>query len=374
MVLPQLREVLLSSWPEARLGTPRPRNVELLVRATGVSKVCCYVFPDDASEPHWVAKVPRSPADNAAFVREYALIQSLRLRGGNFLRATVPAPLWMTAVAGHIVAIEPFLRGRAMDEALLEAPGSASPAIRWCLDVALDWLLRSQVALLADPRPLCEVLVNRYLLEPIQQLRTFALLTSGERAFLDVVEDRIGQVARCPLPLVFSHGDFQPANILIDGRVVQVIDWEFGQPRGLPLMDVFGLLARVYARSRGLEEIDGYLDAYIDAFDSGFLEGGQFAELTAECVTRACRVLGVAPQWTALLFVMFLVNEANKYRTFLTRRAERGYVYLLRTRGGQAGISHAQQLARQKHVWLLGHLADQEKRLVFPTCVAPRAS
>jgi hypothetical protein len=272
--------------------------------------------------------------------------------------------MWMTAIAGHVVAIEPYIRGRPMDDLLVQAPDQ-DRSIRRCLDVALEWLLRSQVELVLSPRTLSEIQVRRYLLGPIRKLRTTARLTPAETAFLDVIEERIRRLASCPLPLVFNHGDFQPANILVEGRATHVIDWEFGEPLALPLMDVFGLLARVYARARGLEEIDSYLEDYIEAFDAAFLDSGRFALLSADSVARACRALQVDPDWTTLLFVLFLVNEANKYYAFLSRRAERGYVYLLRSRGGQTCRPYAEQLARQKHVWLLGHLAHQEERLVF---------
>jgi hypothetical protein len=271
----------------------------------------------------------------------------------------------MTVVAGHFVAIEPYLRGHRMDDLLVQTAGSPGASVRPCLDMALDWLLRSQLELRPNHQRLSETQVDRYLLRPVRQLKATARLTPLETEFLDRVEERISRLTPHPLPLVFNHGDFQPANILVNGRAIQVIDWEFGELLALPLMDVFGLLARTYAAFRGLEEIDGYLEDYLAAFDTVFSEGGRFADLSAQCVARACQALSVDPAWLPLLFALFLVNEANKYYAFLRRRGERGYVYLLRSRDGQTSRPYAEQLARQKYVWLLGHLAGNEDRVMF---------
>lgn len=213
--------------------------------------------------------------------------------------------------------------------------------------------------------PLAEEQIRTHLLMPIARLRATARLTAAELAYLERLSERVVELARRPLPLVFNHGDFRPGNILADGSSILVIDWEFGASTALPLMDVFGLLARTYARYHALEEIDGYLEDYLAAFEAVFFTGGRFALLTGEYVRRACRELNVDPAWVDALFALYLVTEANKYHGFLSHRAEKGYIYLLRSRAGGLETSHSDRLARQKNVWLLGHLAEHEGRLVF---------
>jgi len=365
-MLPQLRSYLLENWDALPLGGPRPQELTFLVQATGVSKLCCYLFADDASEPRWVAKMARSPRDNQLLAREYGLIRHLRQHGSAFVRETVPGPLLTTSIAGHLVGIEPYLPGRPMDGLLVRATRRGEAAVRAHLDRAVEWLLRSQQETPTQRGWLTGRQMYTHLLAPIAQLKAVARLTDAEEAYLDHLAERVADLAQQhPLPLVFNHGDFRPGNILVDGRSIQVIDWEFGAPEALPLLDVFSFLARSYARCRGLEEIDGYLEDYLAAFEAVFFEGGTFAGLTAAYVDRSCQVLGIDPAWVEALFALFLVVEANKFHTFLTHRAERGYVYLLRSRNGRTDGSYAEQLARQKNVWLLGHLAQHEERLVF---------
>ena len=364
-MLPQLRRYLLENWSELPLDGPQPRDLAFIVQGTGVSKLCCYVFPDEAAQPRWVAKVARSPRDNETLVREYELIEYLRRHGSDFVRATVPKPLLTAPICGHLVGIEAYFPGRPMDGLLVDLARRGQLEIGGFLDLALGWLLRSQRETAIRRGLLAEEQIHTHLLMPIAQLRATARLTAAELVYLERLSERVVELARRPLPLVFNHGDFRPGNVLADGSSILVIDWEFGASTALPLMDVFGLLARTYARCHALEEIDGYLEDYLAAFEAVFLVGGRFAQVTGEYVRRACRELNVDPAWVDTLFALHLVTEANKYHSFLSHRAEKGYIYLLRSRAGELGTSHTDRLARQKNVWLLGHLAKHEQRLVF---------
>ena len=59
------------------------------------------------------------------------------------------------------------------------------------------------------------------------------------------------------------------------------------------------------------------------------------------------------------------MNEANKYGAFLSRRAQTGYVFLMRSRHTSLSPHFGEQIARQKNVWLLGHLAAHKDRSVL---------
>ena len=110
-MLPQLRSYLLENRDNLLLDGPPPRSVDFLVQATGVSKLCCYVFIDNETQPRWVAKMMRSRIDNEILAREYGIIRYLRNHGSDFVRTTVPGPLFTTYIAEHLVGIEPYLTG-----------------------------------------------------------------------------------------------------------------------------------------------------------------------------------------------------------------------------------------------------------------------
>jgi len=365
-MIPQLRDYLLenrrSLWP----GMGKPRRLDFLVQATGISKVCCYVFVNDEAQPRWVAKMPRSPRDNGVLDHEYSVTRHLRETGSGYVRDTVAGPVLTATISGNLVGIEPYLQGRPMDGLMSVARSCDAPEVVNNLDLALDWLLRCQQSNLTPPHRLSEQELDIYLRWPIAYMKATSRLTPNEAAYLDTLLDDINRLADLPLPLVFKHGDFQPGNILVNGKAVNVIDWEFGAVLDLPLHDVFGFIARTYARYRGMEEMDGFLEDYIADFEAVFFADGEFTQYTRKHVEQACLALGVEEAWVRPLFALFIVNEANKYHALLSGRAERGYVYLLKRKAGDWQTPYTEQLARQKQVWLLGHLVENEDRLLFP--------
>jgi Ser/Thr protein kinase RdoA (MazF antagonist) len=253
-----------------------------------------------------------------------------------------------------------------MDGLMSVARSCDAPEVVDNLDLALDWLLRCQQSTLTQPHRLSEQELDTYLRGPIAYMKATSRLTPGEAAYLDTLQADTNRLADLPLPLVFKHGDFQPGNILVNGKAIHVIDWEFGAVLDLPLHDVFGFVARTYARYRGMEEMDGFLEDYIADFEAVFFADGEFTQYTRKHVEQARLALGVDEAWVRPLFALFIVNEANKYHALLSGRAERGYVYLLKSKTGEWQMPYTEQLARQKQVWLLGHLAKNEDRLLFP--------
>ena len=91
-MIPQLRKYLLENWQSLWPGVGKPRQLDFLVQATGISKVCCYVFVNDEAQPRWVAKMPRSPRDNGALADEYSVTRHLREAGSGYVRDTVAVP------------------------------------------------------------------------------------------------------------------------------------------------------------------------------------------------------------------------------------------------------------------------------------------
>jgi thiamine kinase-like enzyme len=365
-MIPQLRDYLLENWRSLWPGMGKPRQLDFLVQATGISKVCCYVFMNDEAQPRWVAKMPRSPRDNDVLAHEYSVTQHLREAGSGYVRDTIAGPVLTATISGNLVGIERYLQGRPMDGLMSVARSCDAPEVVDNLDLALDWLLRCQQSTLTQPHRLSEQELDTYLRGPIAYMKATSRLTPGEAAYLDTLQADTNRLADLPLPLVFKHGDFQPGNILVNGKAIHVIDWEFGAVLDLPLHDVFGFVARTYARYRGMEEMDGFLEDYIADFEAVFFVDGEFTQYTRKHVEQARLALGIDEAWVRPLFALFIVNEANKYHALLSGRAERGYVYLLKSKAAEWQTPYTEQLARQKQVWLLGHLAANEDRLLFP--------
>jgi hypothetical protein len=105
-----------------------------------------------------------------------------------------------------------------------------------------------------------------------------------------------------------------------------------------------------------LPDIDGSLEKYRAAFHEVFFARNWFSELVADYTRAYCKALHVTDAYIPLLFSLFVVNNVNHFHSFLTQRARRGYLYLLRG-APSSGQSWKQQVRRQAYVWLLGDIA-----------------
>jgi hypothetical protein len=322
-----------------------------------------------------VAKVARVPGENWVLNQEYALVAQLRQEGTEFMRSTIPNPLVRTLIADHCVVVEPYFPGPPMSVGSRRTGRWRNRRSDESLDRAIDWLLQCQKETMVQRAVLTEEQLDTYILSPIDRLRETATLRQNEWRYLEALKDRTRALIDHPLPLVFKQGDFRPDNILMDADTMHVIDWECGNRVALPLMDVFSLLIRVYAQRRGWEDIDGYLDDYLEVFAAVFLKDGAFSQTTRTYVDRASHILGIEAVWLEPLLALFFVTEANKFHAILDRCAQRGYLYLLRSRDNRLCDSYSDQLDRQKHVWLLGHMITHRDALIFgyPSSLDARA-
>jgi len=58
------------------------------------------------------------------------------------------------------------------------------------------------------------------------------------KSFIDMIVERLRVEGNCPVFLVFTHGDFCPANMLNTQQGIKVIDWEGAGTRSV-LFDVY---------------------------------------------------------------------------------------------------------------------------------------
>ncbi|MGH9147929.1 MAG: phosphotransferase [Vicinamibacterales bacterium] len=212
------------------LATPR-------FRASG--HVIFLVLADWLRTPILVGKVPRLAADNGGLAREAANLRMLQtIRSGGF--DSVP----------QVVAYED---GQSWS-LLLETAVIGTPVDLWGrrrsrIDEVVDWLIEFHTSTMR-PSETVRDWYTRLADEPCEQ---FLTLLPGDGVARHLI-DRTSCVARAlyeeDVPLVFEHRDFCPLNILVDhDGAIGVVDWELGEPDGLPALDLFFFLtAAAFAR------------------------------------------------------------------------------------------------------------------------------
>ena len=133
----------------------------------------------------------------------------------------------VSARIGPAAAVAPRFFG--MDEggaSFSEEYFIGTPANRFPIDQQVGYCHDATARLIAEVhRPsLRTVLVSEYWEQLIERIGEFSeALTDAILPLSKWLTERVGDA---PLGLVFSHGDFQDANILINGETLHIIDWE----------------------------------------------------------------------------------------------------------------------------------------------------
>lgn len=134
----------------------------------------------------------------------------------------------------------------------------------------------------------------------------------GNRPFLDI----IGRLENKRLPLVMSHNDYIPSNILVDERDnLRVLDWEYATKKDLPLVDLFIFLLRAY---RNIKKSPEELDMFVKEL---FLANNFFSKILRENITFYCRQMGIDRDTAIVIFLSWLstyFKSDKPLRDFLT--------------------------------------------------------
>jgi hypothetical protein len=215
---------------------------------------CCYLFfAEDKASPALVAKAARTAAGRSVFDIEYGNLESLVARGLNSERPAVPAPLDRRDEGGVLVTLQSALDGQLMKN----LPGRrlfSAARIDSVLDLVLDWWLQFQDRFETPATRLVGEAYRRRVLEPVELFCKRYLPEADERAFLAGRFESRRVLEGLEVSLMTAHGDFCPANLMIDERGIGVFDWEFPLRHDLPLYDLFYFLSSLrypYAGRRG---------------------------------------------------------------------------------------------------------------------------
>ncbi len=206
----------------------------LLVMRTGgerdENKVNWLAFERGRRRPSWIAKASRQGDSGVALRREHTMLRLLESRAGLAGRVVVPRVLLFTEAAGSPVLVQGMLSGGSgldagrsggfdtlatlLAEALTAlAGGEVAPRLSWWDRLAEPWL--AELAALVDG-----------LAEP---------------GLVPAVRKSLSGLGT--LPLVVTHGDCSPWNLVVADDRVGLFDWEHGSEQGLPLTDLVYCLA-----------------------------------------------------------------------------------------------------------------------------------
>ncbi len=253
---------LKTNWNRLSLENQDPDSelswVMLTPRFRASRNVVILVSAGKNGKPLVVVKAPRLP-DNQANLRDEAdnlhAVQMAKLGGFNSIPRLIACEEWH----GHPLLVETSLIGTPM------GPMQVRNDSQKCISGVLDWLIDLNTTT-SQPVAHDGQWFERLVSKPLDRMHALPLSVQ-EEFLLRKTKEMASSLRDCKFPLVFEHGDLSDPNILMQGELgVGVVDWELGQPAGLPALDLFFFLTYVaFARSNARSP-RGYLAAFHEAF------------------------------------------------------------------------------------------------------------
>jgi len=253
------------------------------------SHVICFILAAGRTEPIFVVKLPRLPGDHSRLDREVANLNAAN-RDRTPADFSIPRVVAYEDYHQHRLLIETAVPGRTM------SPAAVRRQPELCTETTITWLTNLQFTTMtrsAKDNDWFERLVEI----PFLQFKKILSETDEATRLIDETVAMMKPFRNHDIPLVMSHEDFSPPNILqAENGSIGVVDWELAEPQGLPTSDLFFFLTYIaFARNSARKN-----EAYLKAFQQAFFNSNVWAR---PYVTRYCERLKLSHEMLAPLFV-----------------------------------------------------------------------
>jgi hypothetical protein len=262
-------------------------------------KVVFLVFKKGEKLPVLVLKTVHKADTGHVVTREAKNVFELWHENRRICQGIVPEPVALIEIAGLPVYVERALPGTTLPE-LVNRQWTARGQRRILNEgvaFGLNWIANLIGSRTHETHP-----VENLLRERLRQFQKIAPEEMWESPAIQDLRDFVGNADGSAFPLVPAHGDFWGGSLLygMDQRW-HVIDWEFFQPAGLPLLDYF-MLAVHPGVCLGAKK--GSLSAEFAAC----FEDTTFTRLIREQVTALGGKLNLNSRQMKSLFLVFLIE------------------------------------------------------------------
>ncbi len=298
-----------SYLPDFLKGIAAANQIDLSGHPWGLSaggkhnakKILYFFFDPNTRRTEIIAKMTRDPAFNYRLENEHRVLQYLadhQLAPAG----TVPEPLFFGYENGLAVLGQRAIPGksfRAQTQATAECP-LLHQAIAWITGLGAA----SHAGKKASSQEIKDILLNLF-----EKFRNIYHISSVHTRYLRKKIDQFAE-ATGYLPLVFQHGDPGSWNMLVtDDQKVAVIDWEAGEPHGLPLWDLFYFI-KTYG-TLVARKLHGDIDS-TGAFQKNFLSKTAIGDVLIEATRRYCQQINLDTRQVEALFLTCWMHRSLK--------------------------------------------------------------
>lgn len=328
-MIPAICERLNAIGPP-RVRTPLTGGLVLGIDQDPAAKVTQILF-DGHGHPQVVAKVARRPSAEPALRAEHRVLQDLwrdpPMGGGE----TLPEPLLIETIAGRLVLATTALPGGPMSVGYYQPGHARRPRlVNQDFELAGNWLAQFQRETWRGQLVIGPETFEDSVQPVFERYRAAVGWSRWEQLLVDRLARCCDELSGASVPLVAVHGDYALGNILLsDGRISGVVDWELGQPLGLPFTDLFKFVSSYGAfldraippRGGTLRGHPGWSAAASRWGGPGtwpnrvgllhaFFGTGWFPDLVRAFLSDHLRRLGAPPEAVALFLPLFVAQQA----------------------------------------------------------------
>ena len=268
----------------------RISSVVVTPRFRASRHVVFLLLTEGSAHPVLVAKIPRLASCSGGLEREVMNLRSVHgTRSGGF--CSIPRVVAFEQYGDRPILVETALVGRPMDPALVRRRAA------YCCTATSKWLLELQRPQ-HDDAGSDACWFDRLVEHPLGRFANVFPLSSEESRLLDDTRNLADSLRQLSLPLVSEHGDLSHPNVmLLERGGVGAVDWELGEPCGLPTHDLFFFLA-YSAFALGRARTNRQL---VQAFHRAFFRKAAWARPYAIAYAKH---LQIEPQALTPLFVL----------------------------------------------------------------------
>ncbi|MBI4847301.1 MAG: polysaccharide deacetylase family protein [Nitrospirae bacterium] len=298
---PAVKKHLLENWetilPDAR-KTPADLSCLMRERVRNI-----YFYFSSGDKDILFVKYIKNKKMEHLIEEEYENIAYLQKRLSGALKKSIPQICCFERVGGmYPVMILNHISGSKMSEILtnnserdlVRADNNIRQAMRWLVEFQRQ--TETNRASISSLEPSIESLLHEYV----------SLPGAREDAAPADLFSKIKKLNNVEVPLVCSHGDWFPSNILIENGKMTVIDWADMQKGALPTNDLFTF----FLSFRILPGKGGKANVFLNSFENVFFDGRRFSVLTQKYLNWYSLEMGFDKDMLKLLFLLYLLEKA----------------------------------------------------------------
>lgn len=268
-------------------------------------EIIFFLFKEKTNKPSVVIKAARFAEAEHLVEHEHRFLSKVHAALPEGWKSSVPRPLGLERIGGHLVFIQSCLPGRHLEE---DVPISAASRDRSVMERQMnslaDWWIVFRRATAPPSGANRAFDWDAQIADVHNEFAGCFDLDPQEHRFLEEYRARATSLGEAGVPVAGQHGDFCNVNIIAGNGRIGVIDWAFGQESRPPWPDLY-TFASTFHCIQGC----GGRASVEEALRRSFIDDNWFSRLLGQWLGRCAGSASLSPE--VMVFAAPLVFMEN---------------------------------------------------------------